>query len=553
MRHKRKTDHLRYAPYLRCSDDDQAHGDFTTIHSQDNLTSRYVAAKPGATLLEAYVDEGRSGTNLNRPGWKRLLADAQAGLVDAVVVTYMSRLGRGDAFTVAEYLLKECGVRIELVQESFGNDIGGYVAKKATNLMDGMYPVMVSQWVRTKQAAMVAMGYWPGGNAPFGYTTVPAPGASHASVRDYKDDKQPPRILIPSDDAPLVVSAWDLFLSREMLTEVREYLQSVASSANQWNYEAVRRFLQKPVYKGTLIYGSHSKENAHPALIEIGKWEAAQDALRRLDSGRSNLYGHLRAQGYRKESRSDEAIYYLRGLVRCDACGCMMTPSNHHGKTSVVRYYECTGVLHGNGISACPVKRVNAQTLHDEVLGAVRQVGSEPGRLHSLIAAAVAAQPKTGHLSAQVSALKARETDAARRLSRLGEAIEKAGALESLLSRIAAVEQEATLLRSERVNAERKLWECSGEKADPGEIALYWRRFSLLWNEATEEERSVLMPLLVEGVTMTGRNERGRNVGRARLRLDVTLPKGMAGVDSGISNLIGSRTRIRTSVFRART
>src|SRR5437016_2266155 len=101
----------RYAIYLRCSTDDQGEGDFTTIDVQRDLNREHVSNVCG-TVFNVYCDEGISGTTLNRPGWKRLLADAQARKFDAVVITYMSRLGRGDAYTVAEWQLREANVRV---------------------------------------------------------------------------------------------------------------------------------------------------------------------------------------------------------------------------------------------------------------------------------------------------------------------------------------------------------------------------------------------------------------------------------------------------------
>src|SRR5690242_13886018 len=108
----RKATGNRYAIYCRCSSDDQTQGDYTTIDTQRELNVKYVAER-GGTLACEYLDEGKTGTNLKRAGWNQLLADAQAGLFDAVCVTYMSRLARGEAYHIAEYLLREAKVRIE--------------------------------------------------------------------------------------------------------------------------------------------------------------------------------------------------------------------------------------------------------------------------------------------------------------------------------------------------------------------------------------------------------------------------------------------------------
>ena len=126
----------RFAIYLRCSTDDQSYGDFTTIDTQRQLNQERVA-ELGGTVVAEYADEGKTGTNLSRKDWKRMLADAGGKRFDAVVVTYMSRLARGEVYHVAEYLLKEEKVKVELVKEKFSPDMVGQMHKQMTIMMDG--------------------------------------------------------------------------------------------------------------------------------------------------------------------------------------------------------------------------------------------------------------------------------------------------------------------------------------------------------------------------------------------------------------------------------
>ena len=55
---------------------------------------RQVAGQRGWVLVEEYVDEGVSGAKASRPGLDRLLADAQRGRFDVVLVWKLDRLGR---------------------------------------------------------------------------------------------------------------------------------------------------------------------------------------------------------------------------------------------------------------------------------------------------------------------------------------------------------------------------------------------------------------------------------------------------------------------------
>ena len=118
----------RYVIYARCSSDDQAHKNFSTVDVQIELDGQYIREQGGA-LAGLYKDEGVSGTTLKRKEFQRLLEDAKTGAFDVVVCTYMSQLGRGDSFKVAEYLLKEAGVKVGMVKEQFTDDVSGYVGK----------------------------------------------------------------------------------------------------------------------------------------------------------------------------------------------------------------------------------------------------------------------------------------------------------------------------------------------------------------------------------------------------------------------------------------
>ena len=181
----------RYAIYVRCSSDDQKHKDFSTTDVQEGLNREYIKSR-GGTVAGFYKDEAVSGTTLKRKGFQQLLTDAQAKKFDAVIVTYMSRLGRGRSFVIAEYELEKCGVRVEMVKEQFTDDtddIGGYMGKNMTNVMDGMYAFQVRQWTMTKMEAMVAAGYFPGGYPPFGMLKVVAEEA----VGFHRAGSEPPK------------------------------------------------------------------------------------------------------------------------------------------------------------------------------------------------------------------------------------------------------------------------------------------------------------------------------------------------------------------------
>ena len=52
------------------------------------------AHQKGYTNCQHYTDDGWSGGNFERPAWKQLIADIEAGKVAHVIVKDMSRVGR---------------------------------------------------------------------------------------------------------------------------------------------------------------------------------------------------------------------------------------------------------------------------------------------------------------------------------------------------------------------------------------------------------------------------------------------------------------------------
>ncbi|MFV8804576.1 recombinase family protein [Faecalibacterium taiwanense] len=89
------------ALYERLSRDDDQIGDSNSIVNQRRYLEGY-CAQQGYTNFAHYTDDAFSGGTFERPAWKKLVADIEAGKVARVIVKDMSRIGRDDcrpAFT----------------------------------------------------------------------------------------------------------------------------------------------------------------------------------------------------------------------------------------------------------------------------------------------------------------------------------------------------------------------------------------------------------------------------------------------------------------------
>ena len=107
------------ALYERLSRDDEATGDSNSIVNQKMLLESY-AVQRGFTNCVHYTDDGWSGGNFERPDWKRLIADIEAGKVGCVIAKDMSRIGRDYLQTgfYTEVLFREKGVRFIAIGNS---------------------------------------------------------------------------------------------------------------------------------------------------------------------------------------------------------------------------------------------------------------------------------------------------------------------------------------------------------------------------------------------------------------------------------------------------
>lgn len=113
------------ALYCRLSRDDGTESESNSIGNQKKLLSQK-AKEMGLTDTKYYVDDGYTGTNFNRPGFQQLIDDIEIGLVSAVMVKDLSRLGR-DYVSVGNYTdsyFPEHNIRFIAVNDAIDSDEG---------------------------------------------------------------------------------------------------------------------------------------------------------------------------------------------------------------------------------------------------------------------------------------------------------------------------------------------------------------------------------------------------------------------------------------------
>ena len=122
-----------------------------------------------------YVDDGYSGTNFDRPAFKKMIEDAKAGKIDTVIVKDFSRFGR-DYIGVGDYLEQVfplLGIRFISLNNNY--DSKEYIGKTMgldmaiNNLVNNLYSKDISKKLKSALKVKWKNGKWTGSKPPFGY------------------------------------------------------------------------------------------------------------------------------------------------------------------------------------------------------------------------------------------------------------------------------------------------------------------------------------------------------------------------------------------------
>ena len=77
---------FKTAAYIRLSIEDSGKPGSDTIEGQKALILAYIERQPDLRLVAVYCDNGRTGTNFNRPDFERMMEDVRRGKVNCIVV-----------------------------------------------------------------------------------------------------------------------------------------------------------------------------------------------------------------------------------------------------------------------------------------------------------------------------------------------------------------------------------------------------------------------------------------------------------------------------------
>ena len=267
----------KVAAYLRLSIDDGDKMESNSITNQKSLINLYIEHEKDLKIKDYYIDDGYSGTNFERPDFKRLINDIERGKINTIIVKDLSRFGRNyiEVGRYIEEILPMYKVRFIAVTDTIDsfkdpNSINNVIVP-FKNLMNDEYARDISNKVKSILNTKKENGEFIGNSAPFGYLRDPKD--KHKFIVDEKASKIVKKIYKMALDGyskQLIVDNLNKYgIPTPRLYKVQElnFKYKITKSMSTWDGTKVDDILKNRTYTGALEQGKKRRIS-----YKIHKW-----------------------------------------------------------------------------------------------------------------------------------------------------------------------------------------------------------------------------------------------------------------------------------------
>lgn len=87
--------------YIRLSREDGDDRESESVENQRDIITEYIQERENLEKIDEYIDDGYTGTNFDRPSFKRLIEDVENGRIDTIITKDLSRFRVGTILTQA--------------------------------------------------------------------------------------------------------------------------------------------------------------------------------------------------------------------------------------------------------------------------------------------------------------------------------------------------------------------------------------------------------------------------------------------------------------------
>ena len=351
---------MNIAAYCRVSTDkaDQ----LNSLEAQKDFFAEYTQ-RTGDNLVRLYADEGISGTKIkNRREFLRMMADAEHGLFDMVVVKDISRFARNTVDLLQNIRkLKALGIETQFLtanMTSMGNSefvltiFGALAQEESAN---------TSKRVKFGKKLNAEKGRVP--NIVYGYDKI---------IGDYFN------LTVNQEEAAVVRQIYHWYTQEGYgAAKISNLLneKKIRTKRNcQWSQNGICRILTNELYTGKIINGKQEvtdfltgrredRDETEWMVVERPDLQIVDKET--FDQAQRIMTERGKAFKVNKERHSNK--YLFSTLIKCKECGWSFRRTVRTYKNTYIRWV-CSG-HNGKGVDSCP----NAVTVDEEELIEVLQ------------------------------------------------------------------------------------------------------------------------------------------------------------------------------------
>lgn len=345
---------MNIAAYCRVSTEKE--DQLNSLEAQKTFFLEYTA-RSGDNLVKLYADEGLSGTKIkNRKQFLRMMADAELGLFDMVVVKDISRFARNTVDLLQNIRrLRELGIETQFLtanMTSMGNSefvltvFGALAQEESAN---------TSKRVKFGKKINAEKGRVP--NIVFGYDKT---------IGDYFN------LTINKAEADVIRQIYQWYLNEGYGVSKISYMLNERGIKTKrgckWTQNAVSRILENELYTGKVINGKEEVADfltGRRASKSEDEWYVVERPDLRIisdeDFDKARRLKTERGIKFKVDKQRHSNQHLFSTLIKCKDCGWSFRRNVRTYKNTYVRWV-CSG--HNRGADSCP----NALTVDENEL-----------------------------------------------------------------------------------------------------------------------------------------------------------------------------------------
>lgn len=371
----------RVAIYCRLSkEDEDKHLESESIQNQKSLLLKYAVEK-GWDIYSIFCDEDFSGMDRERPAFNKLIAEAEQGKFNIILVKTQSRFTR-DMELVEKYIHNKFllwGIRFVAVVDNIDTDVkGNKKARQINGLINEWYLEDLSENIRAVFDMKRREGQYIGSFPIYGYE---------------KDPQNHNHLIVDEEAAEIVRKIFGLYLdgngkqniaailNREEIPNPTKHKQAKGwnyvngaqiNELGLWNRTSVGRILKNEMYLGNMVQGVRKKisyKSKRMALIPEDQWVIVT-ATHEPIVDRETFATVQRTLGERTKSGGVGEVHLLAGKVRCMECGSSMLKLSNSYKGQHQYYLRCK--LYATDKRLCSNHMIRLDLLEEQVTTLLR-------------------------------------------------------------------------------------------------------------------------------------------------------------------------------------